>query len=541
MDLVIENALVPDFEKLTWEKLNVGIKDGRIAKLSKISFKARETVDGTNCFLSPGLIDCHCHIESTHLLPSGFAKAVSKFGTLHVVADCHEIANVFGVEGVKLFIENSEQSKININFAIPSCVPATEFATNGGRIDVDDVENLLNHKKIVALGELMNVPGVVGGDEKFIKMIQLTKKAGKRVNGHAPHLDFETLKKYIERGVEDDHESYTYEELKQKIELGLFVFLREGSTEFTEDRAYKIIREYPERVAFCTDDKSVGDILKSGHINYNLKKAIKNGIEPILAIKVASYNGLKYYGLNEYSEVKPGKKAYLVLFDREFNAKKVVVNGKIAKAGDSFSAKTPDRFKHSINVKIPFSLPDIKIKNLAIKVKDGSLITEKMEIDEQKSEFNLDKDLLKMVVIERYGHGFSSACFVHGFGLKKGAMATSLAHDCHNIVAVGTSNEEIKRVVEKVIELNGGQVVSNGEQLEYLKLEVGGITTEQNPEDVAEAVEQLKKLSHSIGCKLTSPLDMLSFMALEVIPHIKLTDRGLFDVDKFRYIRGNYG
>ena len=537
MDLVIENALVPDFEKLTFEKLYVGIKDGKIRKLSKSPIKAKERVDAKNFYLSPGLIDCHCHIESTHLLPSGFAKAVSRFGTLHVVADCHEIANVFGVDGVRLFIENSKQSEININFAIPSCVPATDFATSGGRIDVDDVEKLLKDEKIVALGELMNVPGVVAGDERFIKMIQLTKKAGKRVNGHAPHLDSQTLKKYIERGVEDDHESYTYDELKQKIELGLFVFLREGSTEFTEDRAYKVIKEYPERVAFCTDDKSVGDILKSGHINYNLKKAVKNGIEPILALKAASYNGLRYYGLNEYSEVKPDKKAYLVLFDKEFNAKKLIIDGKIARKKDSVSTKTPDRFKHSIHVKTPLTLPDIKIKNLAIKVNDGSLITEKMEIEEQKGEFNLGEDLLKMVVVERYGHGFSSACFVHGFGLKRGAMATSLAHDCHNIVAVGTSSEELKRVIEKVIELSGGQVVSDGERLEYLKLEVGGITTEQNPEDVAKRVESLKKLSHSIGCKLTSPLDMLSFMALEVIPHIKLTDRGLFDVDKFSYIR----
>ena len=537
MDLTIDNALVPDFDRLTFEKLNVGIENGKIVKLSKSPIEAKETIDAKNSYLSPGLIDCHCHIESTHLLPSNFAEAVAQFGTLHVVADCHEIANVFGAQGVELFIENSRQCGININFAIPSCVPATEFATSGGRIDIDDVESLLKNEKIVALGELMNIPGVVNEDEKFIKMIQLTKKAGKRVNGHAPHLDTETLKKYIEKGVEDDHESYSYEELKQKIELGLFVFLREGSTEFTEDSAYRIIKEYPDRVAFCTDDKSVGDILKSGHINYNVKKAIRNGIEPILALKIASYNGLMYYGLDEFSEIKRGRKAYLVVFDKEFNAKNLIINGKSVKVKSSIGVKTPEKFKHSINIKPPLSLPEIEIKNLAIKVRDGSLITEKMEIEEQKSEFNIEDDLLKMVVIERYGHGFSSACFVHGFGLNKGAMATSLAHDCHNIVAVGTSNDELKKVIEKVIELDGGQVVSDGKQLEYLRLEVGGIVTEQNPEDVAKRVESLKKLSHSLGSKLTSPLDLLSFMALEVIPHIKLTDRGLFDVDKFNYIR----
>ncbi len=536
MDLQIRNALVVDFDSLTFKRLNVGIKDGIIAKLSQSEISAKKNVDGQGLYLSPGLIDCHCHIESTHLTPSGFANIVSRFGTLYAVADCHEIANVAGIDGLSYFMDEAKNSPINIFFAIPSCVPATPFATSGGKIDVDDVKKLIKSELVLSLGELMNVMGVVNGEQRFLEMIKIAKEAGKRVNGHAPHLDFEMLRKYKERGAEDDHESYGYDEIKQKLELGFFVFLREGSTEITENRAYRIINEYPDRIAFCTDDKTVGDILNTGHINYNVKKAVKNGINPALALKVASFNGLKYYGLKKYSEIKVGNVANLVLFDEKFNAKTVIVNGKPLRELKVISVKTPDFLKNSIHVKIPFSIPKIKNKNIAIKVNDGSLITDKLTVEPFESEYDTEKDLLKLVVIERYGHGFSSACLINGFGLKKGALASSLAHDCHNIVAVGTSDKYLTKAIEKIIEMQGGQVVFDGERFTTMPLEIGGIVTREEPQKVAKTVESLKLAADKLGCPLKSPFDMLSFMALEVIPHIKLTDRGLFDVDKFTYI-----
>jgi len=537
MDIAINNALIPDFTKLTFYRGNVGIKNGVIAKISGNPIEASTVVDAKGSYLTPGLIDCHCHIESTHLTPMGFANAAAQFGTLHVVADCHEIANVAGIEGVNYFINEARKSPINIRLAIPSCVPATEFATSGGRIEPSDVETLLKNETTVALGELMNVLGVVNGEKKFLEMIELTKRAGKRVNGHAPHLTPNILKKYRERGAEDDHESYTYEELKQKIELGFFVFIREGSSEFTENEAYKVIKEYPDRVAFCTDDKSIGDILNSGHINFNIKKAIKNGINPILALKTATYNGLNYYGLSNYSEVKINNKAYLVIFNKNFDAKKIIINGEISSSVEPGKIEIPEKLKNSIKVKKPITLPKIDVKDIAIGVNDGSLITEKLQIVPQKGEFNIQKDILKLVVIERYGHGFKSACYIHGFGLRKGALATSLAHDCHNIVALGTNDNSIKKAIEKVIEIEGGQVVFDGENFTLMPLEIGGIVTKETPVNVTEKVERLKKAARSLGCKLTNPFDTLSFMALEVIPHLKLTDRGLFDVDNFSYVR----
>ena len=536
MDLQIKNVLVVDFENLTFKKLNVGIKDSIIAQLSQSEILAKENLNGDGLYLSPGLVDCHCHIESTHLTPSRFAQIVSRFGTLYVVADCHEIANVAGIDGLNYFMDNAKSSSINIFFAIPSCVPATSFATSGGKIDIEDVKKLIKNEMVLSLGELMNVPGVVNGEQKFLEMIKITKEAGKRINGHAPHLDLETLKKYRERGVEDDHESYSYDEIKQKLELGFFVFLREGSAEIAEDKAYKIVNEYPDRVAFCTDDKTVGDILNTGHINYNVKKAIKNGIDPALALKVASFNGLKYYGLDKYSEIKVGNVANLVLFDKEFNAKTVIVNGKPLRKQETISAKTPDFLKNSIHVKAPVFIPKIKNKSIAIKVNDGSLITDKLTVEPLGDEYDLKKDLLKLTVIERYGNGFSSACLIHGFGLKKGALASSLAHDCHNIVAVGTSDELLAKAIEKIIKMHGGQVVFDGESFTTLPLEIGGIVTSEEPKKVAKMVEKLKVAAHKLGCKLKSPFDTLSFMALEVIPHIKLTDKGLFDVDNFKYV-----
>ena len=534
MDIAINNTLIADFDSLSFKKLNIGIKDGIIEEISQTPIKAKKVIDASGFYLSPGFIDCHCHIESTHLMPSQFAKAVKKHGTLHVVADDHEIANVFGRKGLELFINDAKNSQINIRFAVPSCVPATEFATSGGKLDLEDIKYFLNFDEVVSLGELMNVPAVVNRDEKFMKMIETAKAKGKRINGHAPHLNHETLKAYKDVGVEDDHESYDYDELKEKIELGFFVFLREGSTEHSTDKAYKIIEEYPDKVAFCTDDKSINDILSKGHIDYNLRKAIKNGIDPILALKTASFNGLKYYGLDEFSSIEVGKKAFLILLNQEFE----VVNTFTPNIKEAAKKEENEKFKKSIIVDMPVILPEIENKKIAIGIKDGSLITEKINIENVKGEFDLKNDLLKLVVIERYGHNNKAACFVKGFNIKNGALATSLAHDCHNIVAVGSSNENIKKAVETIIQMQGGQVVIKDGKLEAkMNLPVGGIVSDKEPEEIAKDVDNLREKAKSIGCSLTDPFGMLSFMALEVIPHIKLTDKGLFDVDRFEYIR----
>ncbi len=533
--IAINNVYVPDFQNMCFVKANVVIEKGVISAISQKAVEAKHVIDAREGYLTPGLIDCHCHIESSHLLPSSFGNEIVKHGSLFAVCDCHEVANVKGRAGVEMFMNDAKRSACNLKFAVPSCVPATEFATSGGRIDVEDVEYFMDFDDVVALGELMNVPGIVNRDDKFMKMIDVTKRHNKRVNGHAPHLSSDMLKKYIAAGVEDDHESETYEELKEKIEAGMRVFIREGSAEKTKESAYKIINEYPDRVMFCTDDKTIGDIRAHGHINYNLRKAVSLGIEPILALRAATYNGLKYYGLDEYSEIKIGARAYLVLFDREFNVKNIIVNGEVFK-DTAVEHNIPNNFLNTINLNSVNSIPKIQHKNLSMSVSNGSLITDKVIVESNLPEFDLRNDILKMCVFERYGHNNRSACRIKGFGLKKGAIASSLSHDCHNIIVVGTSDESIKIVVNKIIDEQGGMALFDGDEVHFMPLVVCGVVSLEDANSVAEDVEKLKKLARELGSKLDDAFAMLSFMALEVIPHLKLTDRGLFDVDNFRYI-----
>ena len=539
MDIAINNVFIPDFRKRRFLKTSVGIKNGVISQISEDNIHAEIMIDGTDKYLTPGLIDCHCHIESSYLLPSLFGNVIANCGTLHCVADCHEIANVAGRKGLQFFMENAMTSLINIKFSVPSCVPATSFATSGGSIGLDDIQYFLECEEVVALGELMNIPAVISQDKKTMKMISLAKKKKKRVNGHAPDLSGEDLKRYITTGVDDDHESETYQELKEKLDAGLNVFLREGSAEKTEKEAYKIIEEYPDNVMFCTDDKSINDIFESGHINFHLRKAVKAGVSPILALKAASYNGLNYYGLNEYSEVKTGNKASLVLFNdlKSFNIEKIILDGRFYK----YKYHKPfisDFLKHSLNIKTISQIPDIpdNIKGICIYVKDGSLITEKIRANKDTPEYYTKEDILKLVVFERYGHGYSSAARIKGFGLKRGAIASSLSHDCHNIIAVGVDDTQIKRAINAIIDCDGGIAVVDGSEIYAIPLHVGGIVSDENPLIFAKRLEEAREKTRDLGCEFNDPMGTLSFMALEVIPHLKLTDRGLFDVDSFAYI-----
>ncbi len=539
MDLVLKNARIPDFESLKFETVNVGIKGGVIEKVTTSDIEGEKVIDCENKILSPGLIDCHCHIESSYLIPSLFGNTVVRFGTLFVVADCHEISNVAGIKGLKFFMSNSLNSHCSIYFAVPSCVPASGFATSGGEIDTEDIIKLLEDERVVSLGELMNIPAVLNRDASILKMIEKAKSLGKRVNGHAAKLKGDDLKNYLSAGVEDDHESETYEELLEKIKAGARVFIREGSAEHTEEKAYKLIEEFNDRVMFCTDDKTLNHILETGHINYHLRKAVKSGVNPVAALKCASYNGLNYYGLSKYSEVKEGNYAYLVLFNNEvdFEAETIIVNGKIVE--HSFKKdEIPHFLLNSFKVNLLRDVPEIKesVKHLAIKVNDKSLITDRLEVDRDLPEYCTEKDIVKLVVIERYGHGNKSAARVKGLGIKHGAIASSLAHDCHNIIAAGSCDEYIKKVVNTIIENKGGLAVFNGEELHFVPLPVGGIVSNAEPFSLAKQLEELKLKARDVAKNLSDPLATLSFLALEVIPHLKLTDRGLFDVDKFRYV-----
>ncbi|MEO1783621.1 adenine deaminase C-terminal domain-containing protein [Thermodesulfobium sp. 4217-1] len=538
-DVAINNCFIPDFEKNIFTKTSVGIRDNLISYIGEKNIEAKVVIEAENKILSPGLIDGHCHIESSMLPPSIFGNLVSRFGTLYVVSDNHEIANIFGVKGIRLFMKDAKSSLSKIFFAIPSSVPATRFVKSGSKITAKDIKKLIEEPDVISIGEMMNVYGVINDDEPYKSILDLAKEKNILINGHFPYRDSEMLKKYISKGISDDHESETYDDLKSKIDAGMFVFIREGSAEAMQDLAYRVISEYPDKVGFCTDDKSVVDLKRTGSVIFNLRKAVTLGIDPILALRAATYNTLNHYGLNMYSQVKEGSFANLVLFKdfKEFEICKVIVNGKIIENFNTKKKRFSKAFFNSFRVnRDEIVIPEIdeRIRSLCIVAKDKSLITELFSTE--KDEFDIAEDILKLVVISRYEKNKGSACKIKGFGLKRGAVATSISHDCHNVICVGADDLSIKKAVERVFDLKGGLVYFDGEYFTQVGLPLAGILSDSDEDNLISELDKLNDAVRKNGSELSDPFGTLSFMALEVIGHVKLTVNGLFNVDKFEFI-----
>jgi adenine deaminase len=538
-DVTVNNCLIPDFEKNTFLKVCVGIQGNLISYIGKKRIDAEVVIEAENKILTPGLIDGHCHVESSMLPPSVFGNLVAHSGTLYVVSDNHEVANILGVKGIRLFMKDARSSLSKIFFAIPSSVPATRFVQSGAKITAKNIKRLIEERDVISIGEMMNVYGVINDDEPYRSIIELAKEKNILINGHFPFKDREMLGRYISKGISDDHESETYDDLKSKIEAGMFVFIREGSAETTQDLAYRIISEYPDRVGFCTDDKNVFDLKKTGSIIFNLRKAIKLGTDPILALRAATYNTLNHYGLNKYSQIKEGNFANLVLFKdfKEFEISKVIVNGKIIERFSKEKKRFSKLFFNTFKVtKDDVVIPEIeeRLKSFCILVKDKSLITELFSTE--KNEFDLSGDILKLVVISRYEENKGSACKIKGFGLKRGAIATSISHDCHNVICVGADDLSIKKAVKKVFELKGGLVYFDGNEFTQVGLPLAGILSDLDEDSLIDDLTRINSIVRKNGSSLSDPFGTLSFMALEVIGHVKLTVNGLFDVDRFKFI-----
>jgi len=504
-------------------------------------------------FILPGFIDSHVHVESSMLIPSEFARLAVVHGTVATISDPHEIANVNGMEGVEFMIENGKQVNFKFNFGAPSCVPATIFETAGATVDSADIENLMSRPEIIYLSEMMNFPGVLFKDEEVMKKIAIAHKYNKPVDGHAPGLRGEQAKQYIDAGISTDHECFTAEEALDKLQYGMKILIREGSAAKNFEALIGLLDEHYKMMMFCSDDKHP-DSLAIGHINQLCARAVAKGIDIFKIIQVACVNPVLHYKM-KVGLLRVGDDADFVLAKDliDFNIVQTYINGELmAENGKSFiqSVKTEPINNFSCN---PVVESDLKIltseypKNEeglypVMEALDGQLITNKLycALSVKNNELISDttKDYLKMIVVNRYHPAPIAKCFIKNFGLIKGALASSVAHDSHNIVAVGVDDKSLAEAISLVIKERGGvSAVSTDKQM-VLGLPVAGLMSAEDGYKVAADYTAIDKMTkEDLGSKLGSPFMTLSFMALLVIPHLKLSDKGLFDGDTFQFVK----
>jgi len=499
-------------------------------------------------YIVPGFVDSHIHIESSMLVPSEFARIAVQHGTVAAVCDAHEIANVLGVEGVKFMIRDGARTSMKFYFSAPSCVPATLYESSGAYISPDDIKELFKEfPQVKFLGEMMNYPGVIQRDPLVMQKIQIARDMGKVIDGHAPALLGDELKKYVSAGIGTDHECFTKEEALQKIALGMKIIIREGSAVKNFDELIDIAREHHANCAFCSDDKHPDELIK-GHINELVNRALKRGIDTLSVFKMASLNPVKHYGL-EMGLLQEGDLADFVIIDNleHFSVLKTVIDGKcVFEKGVPIEPlkriQAVNKFNALPKENSDFNIPAISNEIPVIEVIDGQLITRKLMarpmIMDGLFVSDVKNDIIKISVINRYENARPVVAFVKNFGLKKGAIASSVAHDSHNIIVVGVSDQDICKAVNRIINEKGGVcAVCEDEGInEVLPLPFAGLMSNDSYEEVAAKYVNLDKLAKSFGSGLYAPFMTLSFMALLVIPEIKLSDKGLFDGTKFEFI-----
>lgn len=501
----------------------------------------RQNVDCEE-YIMPGFIDAHVHIESSMLIPSEFARIAVIHGTVATVSDPHEIANVLGVPGVKYMIENGSKVPFHFFFGAPSCVPATAFETSGAVLGLKETEELLRMNGILYLSEMMNFPGVLYDDEEVLGKLRLANKFSKPVDGHAPGLTGNQLKKYTAAGINTDHECFTIEEAIEKIEHGMKILIREGSAARNFDALIPLLARYPEMLMFCSDDKHPDDLI-AGHINLLARRAISAGYNLFSVLRACSLNPVQHYGLG-VGLLREGDAADFIIVENlgSFNVLKTIIGGElVADDGKSYinslHEECPNAFNASeireTDLKIPVKGNNIKV----IRAMNGQLITESIEVKHSSVNGFLKSDtkhdILKIMVMNRYTPSAPALAFVNGFGLKRGAIASSVAHDSHNIIAVGANDEDIVNAVNLLISKKGGVVVYDGNICRILPLPVAGIMSADDGFKVATAYHEIDRMAKELGSTLSAPFMTLSFMALLVIPAIKLSDKGLFDGTKF--------
>ena len=504
----------------------------------------KEVKEEFNNYILPGLVDAHVHIESSMVVPTSFARAAVKNGTVATVSDPHEIANVMGVKGVEYMIENGKKSPFKFYFGAPSCVPATPFETSGAVIDSGEIKKMMDNKDIYYLAEMMNFPGVIYNDEEVLKKIKYAHKTNKPIDGHAPGLSGEGLEKYAAQNISTDHECTTVEEAIAKIEKGIKIQIREGSAAKDFENLFPLLKSHPDKVMFCTDDCHPDDLVK-GHINKITSRAVKKGADVFDVITAATKTPKEHYNLKT-GLLQQRDPADLILVDnlKEFNVQKTYINGELVYDNgkvliDKLAEKPINNFNCS-----PITASDIEMTAKSEKIqiivaKDGDLLTGKEivspTVHDGKIVSDTDRDILKIVVVNRYREAEPQIGFIKNFNLKSGAIAGSIAHDSHNIIAIGTNDEDIVNAVNTIIENKGGIVAVDGEKKKSLVLNVAGLMSTEEAEDVARKYYEVHTMAKELGSNLTTPFMTMAFMALLVIPEIKIGDKGLFDVSKFEF------
>ncbi len=496
-------------------------------------------------YIIPGFVDSHFHIESTMLTPAEFARIAVTHGTVGVVADPHEIANVLGIDGVKYMIENAEQSPLNFFFGAPSCVPATPFETSGAILGAEEVEQLLRMDKISHLGELMNFPGVINDDPLVLKKIALARKYSKKIDGHAPGLRGDDLKKYVNAGISTDHECTELGEALEKLELGMKIIIRESSACKDFDTLIPIAEKHYDQCMFACDDQHPDDLV-IGNINVLVKKALKYGLDIMKVLRIASFNPVNHYGL-DVGLLRIGDDADFLVIDNfeDLNILQTFIKGKlVAENGKTLLQKTKSEIVNNFKTGKK-SIDDFFIRAKdsdinVIHVKDGEILTGKVVVPPVISGgfavTDPAMDLLKIAVVNRYQDTKPAVGFVKGFGLRRGAIASSVAHDSHNIITVGVDDGSITSAVNTIIEHKGGICVVDDVEPTILPLPIAGIICDLDYLEIALKYEEIDLLAKKLGSKLKAPFMMLSFLALLVIPEIKMSDKGLFDGNKFEFI-----
>jgi adenine deaminase len=509
-------------------------------KISSIIEKNHDTQQ----YIMPGFIDSHIHIESSMLVPSEFAKIAVLHGTVATISDPHEIANVLGTAGVYYMIENSKKVPLKFHFGAPSCVPATIFESAGAIIDSDGIKELIASPDIYYLAEMMNYPGVLFDDAEVLKKIEWAKHFNKPVDGHAPGLRGDAVKKYISAGISTDHECFTFEEAEEKLALGMKVLIREGSAAKNFEALIDLLPENYENMMFCSDDKHPDDLIL-GHINLLCARAVAKGMDVFKVLQAACVNPVNHYKMKVGLLKENDAADFIVVEDLiEFKVKQTYINGElVAENGESFVKhipfETPNNFNITSKEVSDFEVSGSGSKIRVIEALEGQLITNEIHhkslIVDGKIVSDIENDILKMAVVNRHQNTKPAVAFIKNFGLKKGAIASSVAHDCHNIVVVGTSDEEICNAVNLIIENRGGVCAVNGSQNKMLALPVAGIMSDKNGWETGKLYQEIDAMAKELGSNLKAPFMTLSFMALLVIPDLKLSDKGLFSGNTFSF------